>query len=335
MNPNIEQLLDSESYDLSLASLPTCTAEQKLRELSYSSVLTLHACPRKYELSKLAKEAGSNTRSVTFAFGHSMGAGIQEYMLALTQGMQEPAAFDKALLAAFLAYDYDLLDAGWDSEIRAKKSFATSVLALHHFRQLRATGILADYEVATINRVPACELSFRIKLLDDFVYRGFMDMVLRHKHTGELLVLEIKSTGVVANEANYKNSSQALGYAVILDSLGTDQQSFDVLYLVYNTRAQDFQQMLFTKFFHQKVDFINSLVMDCELVTKYEAADYFPKHGESCFSFFRNCEFYDTCGLSNAGVLPPNKRYTADSTEYTIELSLLDIITAMEHGAPN
>lgn len=331
MNPNtnIESLLDSELYNLE-ESKATCTAAQKLRELSYSSVLTLHSCPRKYELSKLAKDAAGNTRSVTFAFGHAMGAGIQEYMLALTQGIQEQQAFDKAMLAAFLAYDYDLLEAGWDSEVRAKKSFATSILALHHFRQVRATGVLADYDVAIINGVPACELSFRIKLMDDFVYRGYMDMVLKHKHTGELMVLELKSTSVSSNEANYKNSSQALGYSVILDSLGTEQQSFDVLYLVYNTRAQEFQQLLFTKFFHQKVDFINSLVMDTELITKYEAAGHFPKYGESCYNYFRNCEFYDVCGLSNASLIQPYKDYIADTTEYTIELSLLDIINAME-----
>jgi hypothetical protein len=259
-----------------------------------------------------------------------MGAGIQEYMLALTQGLQEQQAFDKAMLAAFLAYDYDLLATGTESEAQTKKSFATSVLALHNFRQVRATGVLAEYEVATINGVPACEFSFRIKLMDDFVYRGYMDMVLRHKHTGELMVLEIKSTSVAASEANYKNSAQALGYAVILDSLGTEQQNFDVLYLVYNTRAQEFQQMLFTKFFHQKVDFINSLVMDTELITKYEQAGYFPKYGESCYNFFRNCEFYDVCGLSNASIIQPNKLYVADQEEYTIELSLLDIINAME-----
>jgi hypothetical protein len=144
------------------------------------------------------------------------------------------------------------------------------------------------------------------------------------------MVLELKSTSVSSNEANYKNSSQALGYSVILDSLGTEQQSFDVLYLVYNTRAQEFQQLLFTKFFHQKVDFINSLVMDTELITKYEAAGHFPKYGESCYNYFRNCEFYDVCGLSNASLIQPDKAYIADTTEYTIELSLLDIINAME-----
>ena len=320
---NLADLLDSSAPAVDKSDW--ITNSQKLRELSYSSLLTLHACPRKYELSKLARDKASDSRSVTFAFGHAVGAGIQSYLL--------DQDLDKAILAAFLAYDYDLLDEGWASEQRAKKSFATAVLAIQKFEQVYKLSDLHQYEVAVINDQPAIELSFSIQLLDGFIYRGYVDAVLRHRYSGELLVLELKTTsGTAVNEASYKNSAQALGYSIVLDSLASEQQSFDVRYLVYKTNQQEYEPMNFTKFFDQKVNWIRTVINDCELISKYESNQFFPSYGESCYNYFRPCEFYGTCTLSSSALYPADKLHKPDTAEYNLQLDLVSIITAMEQA---
>lgn len=54
--------------------------DYRVRQLSYSSMLTLHSCPRKFQLYRLrtthrAEETAKST--VTFAFGHIVGEAIQ------------------------------------------------------------------------------------------------------------------------------------------------------------------------------------------------------------------------------------------------------------------
>ena len=71
---------------------------------SYSMQGVLHACPRKYQIKKLQAATGTSERiqSVTFSFGHSVGAGVAEYDATLD--------LDAAIWAAFLAWDIDLLE---------------------------------------------------------------------------------------------------------------------------------------------------------------------------------------------------------------------------------
>ena len=57
--------------------------DPRIRQLSYSSLLTLHSCPRKFQLSRLRsthKAEESEKSTVTFAFGHVVGAGLAELL---------------------------------------------------------------------------------------------------------------------------------------------------------------------------------------------------------------------------------------------------------------
>src|ERR1043166_966462 len=57
--------------------------DYRIRQLSYSSVNTLNQCSRKYELYKRRSTRSSEESeqsSVTFAFGHVVGEGIQAVM---------------------------------------------------------------------------------------------------------------------------------------------------------------------------------------------------------------------------------------------------------------
>ena len=53
--------------------------DYRIRQLSYSSLLNLHSCPRKFQLQKLRtthRTEESLKSSVTFSFGHVVGEGI-------------------------------------------------------------------------------------------------------------------------------------------------------------------------------------------------------------------------------------------------------------------
>ena len=295
---------------------------KKIQELSYSSLLTLHACPRRYQLDKLlSRDNIEDQRSVTFAFGHAVGEGIQSILLG--------DDWDTTLWKMFLIWDYDLLE----SEPRAKKSFAMATLAVMKFLDYYEYSDLSDFELATIEGKAATELSFKITLPDGYVYRGYIDAVLRHKTSNELMVLELKTTGFTnIHEAMYKNSSQALGYAIILDTIAHTNTgaSFDVRYLVYKTGAKEYEAFNFTKLFKQKVDWIRDILRDCDYITESITDAHFPKRGESCYSFFRACPHMDYCNIKDSNLRLDIDKPSVSEEEYTINLNLLEIIESME-----
>ena len=296
----------------------------KIKELSYSSCLDLHGCPRKYQLNKLMrKEDMGDTRSVTFAFGHAVGEGIQSTLLGKSR--------EEVLWDMFLIWDFDLLG----EEPKAKKSFAEAVLAVEKFHEYLDLSDLKNYEVAVINGKYATELSFKIVLIDGYVYRGFIDVVLKHKETAKLLVLELKTTGgYKIDEAQYKNSAQALGYTLVLDTLNeTKSPTFEVRYLVYKTKSREYEALNFVKIFSHKVDWVRSIIMDCEALTKYRQEEYFPRYGESCYNYFRQCQHFQYCTLKDTSLQLNQEAESTDTVEYTVELNLLDIIGSMEESA--
>jgi hypothetical protein len=296
--------------------------DPRILQLSYSYRTLLHGCPRKYQLTKIATRYRERSSSVTFAFGHAVGMGIQSSL--------EGKSWNNIVLDMFLAWDYvDILG----EEPVAKKSFAHAVFAVMKFQSVKDSYI-KDYELATFQGKPAVELSFRIQLIDGFNYTGHVDVVLRHKITGHYMVLEVKTTGSsTVAEAQYKNSSQAIGYSIILDVIAPGQSSYDVLYLVYCTKSQEFQVLPFTKSYSERAKWIQDLMMDIDIVRLYEKAENYPTHGEYCYSFFRECEFFSNCKLGTEylavpyDAAEPVDRISGES-EFTLELSLLDLIDA-------
>ena len=186
--------------------------------------------PRKFQLYRLrtthrAEETAKST--VTFAFGHIVGEAIQ---LAI-EGYSE----QDIIFKMFLGWHTDL----FAEDPKLAKSFFSAVIALKRFLSLREAGFLKEYELVYYNGKPACELSFSVIFPDGFRLRGFVDAVLRHTDTGKVIVLECKTTGsATVNPATYKNSAQAIGYSIVLDSIFPDLSSYEVLYLIYNTKSE-------------------------------------------------------------------------------------------------
>jgi len=292
--------------------------DYRIRQLSYSSILTLHSCPRKYELYKKRATAApdSETSTITFAFGHVVGEAIQ---LALTPEVSE----QEIIWKMFLGWHTDL----FSIDEKGCKSFWDAVIALKRFKAMQEAGFLQEYELVIYQGVPACELSFAINFPDGFRYRGHVDAVLRHKITNEVLVLECKTTGsATLFPSTYKNSAQAIGYSIVLDAIFSDLSSYKVLYLVYQTKSREYTQIPFTKTYLQRALWIRELLLDIETIKMYEEAGVWPMHGESCNSFFRDCEYINTCTLSNNHITMPCTPEMEDKTEYQVTLTLADLL---------
>ena len=133
------------------------TIDHRIRQLSYSSLTTLHSCPRKFQLYKLRanRTAESKDGQITFSFGHLAGHAIQQSLVGKSEA--------QVIWELFLMWPHALDD----SHGKYKKSFWEAVIALQKFSQIRAS-YLSDYEVLLVDGVPATELSLCINFPDGF-----------------------------------------------------------------------------------------------------------------------------------------------------------------------
>lgn len=301
--------------------------DPRLKLLSHSSRTLLHKCPRKYQLYRLnSKDTGEEDKgsAVTFAYGTAVGVGIQSVLEGKTE--------TQTLLDVFLAWDTDLLaENNWQ-----KKSIWRAVFAVQKFVSMCARGYLEDYDLVYYQGKPAVELSFRIHLPGGYKYRGYVDAVLKHTVTGEILVLELKTSSGKANSAQYKNSGQALGYSVILDKLFPELSSYAVLYLVYETKAMEYKELPFEKSLLQRALWLQELLIDTQHIELYEEYQTYPMHGESCYDFFKECEYLGLCTLSTERLIKPltvDKLDSMNSEEYMFDVGFLDLVESqLEKG---
>lgn len=286
--------------------------------LSYSSSATLHQCPKRLQLYKMGESLAKES-NVTFAFGHSVGAGVQSLLCG--------SSIEQAIWEAFINWDVDL----WDEDNKSKKAFHWVVQALEKFVPY-ARNILKTYEVAMFNGKPAKELSFQVLFPNKFRYRAHIDIVLRHRVTGESLVVELKTTKArTILEATYGNSRQALSYSVVLDRIVEGAASYKVWYIVYQTETEDYEFLPFTKTAIEKARWIKGMLVDFEHLARYEEEKFYPQYDHSCVEFFRPCQYYGTCGMSDKSLLAsPEELETRVQkeleTEYTFTFTLEEII---------
>ena len=294
--------------------------DTRIKQLSYSSLLTFHTCPRKYQLYKLNTQIETSEDipgSLTFAYGHCVGKGIQDIL--------EGKSWDTVLWEAFIEWEVDLLH----ENPKQNKSFWGALVALKQFHSMREHGYLDGYNLVRYQDKPATELSFVIHLPDGFKYRGFVDAVLQHEISGAVMVLEVKTTNATAvNPAQYKNSAQAIGYSIVLDALFPSLSAYEVLYLVYQTKSEAYQQLPFEKSYYSRALWIRELLLDIELIKMYEEASIYPMHGESCYSFFRECEYLNLCTLSTKNLTTEASNEQPDLSEFQIHVTLDQLIEA-------
>lgn len=299
----------------------------RLKQLSYSSKMLLSSCPRKYQLTKynvgISVEEDTDSK-ITLAFGTVVGLGIQLVFQNLPR--------EQIVIAMLAAWPVELEVFG--ESTKHKKSLVLAIIAIDKMVQMRSTGLLADYELLYWEDKPAIELSFRVDLGNGFSDRGFLDMVLAHKITGEILCVEIKtdSSKYKVHEAKYGNSPQALGYSVVLDHIYPGISSYSVLYIVYFCELLEYELFQFKKSPLAKAEWIQNAILATQLVQLYDRAGTFPKHGQSCLSWNRPCRYYGVCNLSDSLLLKNITEAEVAEIEkeneekYQIQLRLSDII---------
>jgi len=294
------------------------TADKAYRRLtshgnvtSYSLLGNLHECPRRFELDKLQANAevpldvdvDPAEVNIDFAFGHAVGAGIQTY--AVTHSILA------AQWAAFCAWR-----APWDAEkldkngkATAGKSLTLAMAAVENFIHFWDT-TLSDFEVVVINGKPAVELAFAVDMQNGFWHFGHIDAILRSKSTGRLAVWEGKTTAFEnVNEAAYGNSSQALGYSVVVDAIaqiiGAEGSDYEVFYIVFSSKSREFMLLPFGKSRKQRAEWIQDILLDHANIGTYERIQFYPKRGESCINKYRRqCYWYGQCHMSNKNLFP-------------------------------
>jgi hypothetical protein len=305
---------------------PASSIHYNLRTLSYSGVLTLHSCPRKFELSRLQPRDGQDDEAGHLNFGTVVGNGIQEYLVS--------GSLDRAIFRAFADWNDNLES---DRGLKHHKTFWHAVYAVQSFVKLRSTQ-LAAYDLVSFNGKPAIELGFSVSLPGGFKYRGKLDALLIHRTKQEYLVLECKTTGMVyVDEANYKNSNQAIGYGVVIDAVASAAKhegavnSYDVLYPVYMTKQSEWAPFKFRKTNTQRALWLQSLLLETWHIQQYSDLGYFPTHGESCLSFNRQCAYYGTCQIANKMLVGDTSLIEPKLDkigEYPLEFSMEELIAA-------
>jgi hypothetical protein len=318
---------NTSSVPITLVELEEGEIDPRLKLLSHSSRTLLHKCPRKYQLYRMSAnkislaEEKEVEQGVTFAYGSAVGVGVQSAL--------EKKSEDQVIMDTFLEWDVDLLH----ETPRQAKSFWLAIRAVQKVMTMLENGFLDDYELVYYKGKPAVELSFSISLPNDFKYRGFVDAVLQHKVTKEVLVLENKTSSGTAQPAAFKNSGQALGYSVILDKLFPDLSSYEVLYIVYETKSMEFVELPFKKSLLQRALWLQELLIDTQLISMYDSYKTYPMHGEACFDFFRNCEYLGLCTLSTENIVKPLTteivaKIEADDDKYDFLIDFYDLVAS-------
>lgn len=311
-----------------------------LKLLSNSSTDLLHNCARKYQLYKLTDQQGfeETVETVHTDFGSIVGIGCQEYLVSRD--------YNKAVMLMLCSWKNMLDESAGEKD---KKTFWHSLIALDAFTTERDS-VLDEwivpvfYNSETISNEAATELGFCIDCDDGFSYRGKLDALLRSTRTGEFAVLDFKTTGSSnTHEAQWKNRSQGLGYSLVVDAIaaslppseeydGNVVENYLVMYWQYKSKSMEWEEFRFNKSHSQRAVFIRELLMDKQLITTYQEADFFPMNGSNCYSFFRPCKYFDICQLSDRNLIGPLEAVAIKKDklgEYLFQFSLDDLITAL------
>lgn len=295
-----------------------------LKLLSQSSQVLEEACPRRYELDRLS-ERMEKEEDIHLDFGTVVGDLVQHYMVT--------DSVDDAVFQMFMRWPRELFTESQEEE-KNKKNFWYALYALDRFVPLRKS-VLDEYEVAAFNGKPAKELGFVIDCGDGFKYRGKLDLLLVSKKTQRFACMEIKTTNSTRlHPAMYQNSGQGIGYSAIVDIVASkygmqQRDAFPVIYPVYQSKQQEWEEFRFTKKKTSTVNWLRHLLRTIQHISEYAEDGFFPMYGQSCFDFFRPCPFFDTCEMDNRFLVGANPALKEDKEgEYQFHFTLDELIAA-------
>lgn len=272
-----------------------------LKQLSHSGVQTLHTCPRKFELDRIGSlTVGSaqgikRVETVHTGYGSAFGAGLA----ALLSG----EGLDRAIFECILNYRFDYI---YPDSYSPTKSLFHCINALKRFNEKELAEISTDWKVLELDGKPAKEVGFAIQLPNGFFYRGFIDLVMQHRLTKTIMVIEVKTTGKYPslndelNESTYKYSPQGTAYALVADWLAKKlnvANDISVAYLVHYTKNNTFEPRIFPKHPEIRIRFLEDLIVELDFVSYLlERNKPFPMYG-NCSNYSSVCQYYGICGI--------------------------------------
>ena len=258
---------------------------------SFSGQGLFSYCPRKWQLLKLLDTGQplERERSVHLMYGTAVGAGVAELLLS-------GGDLDRAVARTFQHWDF-----GLESGV---KRLETAVAGL---RSLHAQFPYDEFEPVLLpNGAPAAEVGGRIWLDDEGTqdyYVLFIDVVLRRKATGQLVVIECKTTKRAGDDMApyYVNSPQSVMYSLILPRLLNSDPRADwgTVYVVlqattvWNARAHILE---IEHTYVERANVLLGVLLNYEHVQRMREYRCFPKqHTGECMSYNRLCEFFGVC----------------------------------------
>lgn len=277
--------------------------------VSYSSLNTFASCNRKFELDKLyPKRVRDGEDFYAADVGKALHAGFQNYLV--TSDVE----------AAIWAFMQEFPFQGEYSQKNDYRNFDASLATLEQmFLEVK----MQEYELAKIRRpntqqeslagltggvvVPAIEVPFEIRFngitLPDgrgIAFIGYIDAILQHLMSRLFRTCDIKTSRMSLADATgkYKFDSQQVPYGIIVDHVAQGEvDSFEVLYFdcyidILEPRVSLYP---FMKNRNDVLEWVTNKVLQFQQISKYMAADYFPRTDGGCLFYQKPCRYLEPC----------------------------------------
>lgn len=258
-----------------------------------TSMTTLMACPRRYEL-KILRGISKPDDKVYLQWGIAFHSALEAYDRALASGAPPHEAEHRAL-----AWLFDHLPTEVTSTDLRNRDHVSLIRALvWYFDQYRGDTFGSTFILK--NGKPAVELAFRFQLPiqspdgDPFLSSGYIDRVIQ-KSDGTLVLADYKATKSSLSDSYFEQFD--LGYQVTnylmagRVVLGVESEWLLIDAVQTGVNFTRFGRHLSRRTPRQFDAWLRDLAQWIELAHQFAVANYWPQNTTACW----NCEFKPIC----------------------------------------
>lgn len=297
-------------------------------------------CPRKFEFLAIYDKRPKRESGYAAAVGNALHDGMQAWLVAREEGESLMQCDIKAMFAFIKAFPFD----EENQQTQKIRSFENSALMLY---EMTRSSEWDDWELLPIEGHGwAVEIPFVIqhsslgpiyvKNIGEYrilCTQGKIDLVMRHRRTGKIRSIDIKTTSFGPNmiRSNYEFSGQQTGYSHVVHKMaGIAPSNFEVVYAVCMFRSDYPPEIRFITIEKDESD-IEDYWLDklerLERIKRYAEKGRFPRTNGGCNAWNKECAMFDICHTRDPQVVhdwfdfeietEPNKGY-----DYLVELEV-------------